>query len=155
MFPGQIPLSALSALVLHTFKNKKLNFPASCGRFVLTGGNCPAQSDYNAFDHAEEPGQGFLVRSTGYEAAQLWFADGSQKGVKYWEKRKSRVVGYKRTKLISIPANSVSWDTDYYNMQVQGVPGRIEPVPHLAHPGSPSYQGCRCIRVWLEFQESG
>lgn len=96
-----------SLLVLHTFNNRRLKFPANGGQLLLTGEKDAVHNGNNGFTHTREYGTRFFIVAAGYEAAHLWVVDGSQKGVNYSEKKKRRIADYTTMKRITITANYV------------------------------------------------
>lgn len=107
VLPRHLPRSTVLPLNLQTLNTRKLYFPATGGRFLVTGKDCPAQTGHNDFEHTKESGPGFFVITTGFQAANLWVADGSNKGVNLPDKRKLCTEHCSWMREITITPNSV------------------------------------------------
>ena len=60
-----------SFIGMDKFNDRRLYFPGTGGRFLLTGQDCPPQTGHNDFDNSAGTGPGLFIITTGHEASGL------------------------------------------------------------------------------------
>ena len=92
---------------LYKYNDRKMCFPKTSGRSILTWNGCPSKIGHKYFYHREPGGPGFFVIITGQEGSRLWVAEGSRKYVHESDRCMSKMGKLLKMEEIVIPPNSV------------------------------------------------